>query len=930
MIFLKGLISARKNRGFSLVELLISMVIFTIVMGIIYTYLLQTKTELTRTERELEAAENAQRALNALRDDLYLIGVGIDTDNEQPKILFASPYDFIFCADLDRTLPDKFARFGAYDNDLEEAGVPEPSKFLAVRDLLDKAAAFPGNWSRWDNDVVYGSAQLGAEVVRYSLDYNSDGDIDSFDEEDYITGEYEDLPHNQNPVDFYLNKEWWGMINDPSSASGFRNSHSGIHPVAFNIHGNVQERDAGSNPGLDSLGEYLYPRASGTGEFPPVLFTYWGHFFDTETDHNNPGDEDWEGEPLDLWGDWGDSNSGPPGVLWTITPGAEEGNGALSSSEVETLLRGNSGANIHVHLDYIPSAGQAEADPADDTYHDYNGNGIEGENRLDQFIRRIGITIVTEAGSPDPDRPNTARSDFSDPANPKPYLFRDYEVSIEINPKNLVYKGSPQIRVTPVTPSPIPSSTPVGPPTPTPAFGTTYTPIPEDTPVGPPTETPTVNPTFAYNRDEILIGSYRTICAVGIPGDESTGPNICDRAVFKPYWIPIFGDELPLVVDMEAVDFCSVNPSYPDEWNDVVYATDSNRTFNLFYMNHLPHYGIDGFRNKDYFRVGNEFDRITAIAVGNIGSFGPGFSRRPEVVVAYVSPAGHSSLSIVYLDEPCGGFFESSCVPFVIPDTEVVDLVLDDFDGDGVDELVVLTNAQALTGPPQLLYFNDLGNCNAGWNLQFQEPELFPFPEIPAQVDSGFILSPEGTNPDLIVVSRTGNLRVIPNSVAGVFLPPYNPAVTALPPFNAVDFQSVTGFDVYKSANSALLHPQIAVLGRNVAYNHLASYGFPDSPTEYNMEYQANCSGSIYPTPLPTETPLAIFPLAMEYFEFERIGPNLPVLAIGAIPDISTRELILIMDPCGGALMDICRIDLSETGLIFGNITCITSTRKVQ
>ena len=116
MIFLNRLNSAKRGRGFSLVELLISMVIFTIVMGIIYTYLLKTKTGVSRTERELEAAENAQRALDVLRKDLYMVGVGIDTDHNQPKVILAGPYDLIFCADLDRNLPDKFARYGAFNN----------------------------------------------------------------------------------------------------------------------------------------------------------------------------------------------------------------------------------------------------------------------------------------------------------------------------------------------------------------------------------------------------------------------------------------------------------------------------------------------------------------------------------------------------------------------------------------------------------------------------------------------------------------------------------------------------------------------------------------------------------------------------------------------------------------------------------------------
>jgi len=94
--------SRRTQKGFSLIEMLISVLIFTIIMGIIYTYLLRTKKQVSSSEQELEAADNAQAAMQTLREDLYLMGLGRDTENDQPRILKCSPYDIIFVADLDR------------------------------------------------------------------------------------------------------------------------------------------------------------------------------------------------------------------------------------------------------------------------------------------------------------------------------------------------------------------------------------------------------------------------------------------------------------------------------------------------------------------------------------------------------------------------------------------------------------------------------------------------------------------------------------------------------------------------------------------------------------------------------------------------------------------------------------------------------------
>ncbi len=927
-------------RGFSLIEMLISMVIFTIVMGIIYSYLLTSKNEISRSETDLDIAKNAEMALRTLREDLYQIGYGRDVDNDQPRILRATPYDLVFCADLDRDIQDTSKRYGSYSNEL---GIPSSSTsdFTAIRPLVAFAHSAP-YWG-WDRAVEYGSRQLGAEIVRYSLDYNNDGIIDyQNDSEDAITGPDPELTHNQNKADFYLNKEWWGCIYD-SESRGYRNAYAGVHPVAYNIRGNLYNPNYAYSD--TERADYIYPN----NEWPMVLFTYWGHFINTETPNDDPTDEEWDGEPLDLWGDWGGQM--PPNSLdpHPVNIGnSVRGDGKLDSVELKFMFTHINGIFSRVTMLQIPSGGIGEI-PTDPNTRDWNGNGILGENRLDQFIRRIGVTVIAEAGSPDPQNPNLKRSNMQNANNPQIYPFRDYEVSIEINPQNLVYSGSPQLRFTPSTSTPVPST-----PTPVPPTATTVPGEPTSTPEDSPTPTPTVSggdatptpPSSAFDPedDEIILGSTGSIVAVGLPRDGSRSDgSLCD----VNFWEYPLANSTDIVIAMEGANLCD-NPIISDKWNDLVYATNNNIGPNLHYMQHLSRRGIDGFEAKSSIRVPSvPMHRITAIAVGDVGHIsGLGLPETPEIIVAYRSTlGGRSYITVVTLDQLCGNLIEATCPPFELSNIwgrSFIDLEVADTDGDGVGEILAITDS-GLSTTPQVYVFNyrDAYNDRCEWDVVLEASGLFGLAERPAKVAAGYILSSPPNPPDVIVASEMGNLRIFRNRYPYTgFFSPYNPSHSGWQP---TIFTSLRDLEVYIPTEPGNpVSSRIAVFGQGMRDCLLMNYGFMIDPTENNMTRFDQCSGPIYPTPNPVQTPgvptatptpatsIQIRPIDMEYFTIDRSG-EMPVFALAITKNTVDRELVLITNPCQTTelLEECCIIPLDST-ILRNQVNCITSTKNRQ
>ncbi len=903
--------SENRRAGFSLVEMLISMVVFSIVMGIIYSFLLQTKKDLSEAEVELDLTDNAQSAINALRKDLYQIGVGRDNDKEQPQILRAGMYDLIFVADLDREVRNADKRYGSPIPGGMTFSLGDP--FYPLYYLYNSAIPESMNFTGWDRMANYGFQNLGAEIVRYSLDSNGDNVVAAGDLEDNIDVE-DGREHTMNPNDFWLFKEWWGCVK---TGSTFENQHSGRHPVAFNIRGLYYNPSGNVMPTTNS--RFAYENA----EYPKVLFTYWGHFWNSVTDHDDPSDPEWPGEPLDLWGDLG--NQTLIQLDQPTAPGVDGArNGVLDKNEIDEMNRNQFKSQINLmYLFYVTGrAGESETG-------DENGNGIPGENRIDQFIRRVGVNVVVEADSPNFKSPNLERSDVSIPT-PRYYYYKDYEVSIQINPKNLIYSGSPVVDMNQMTPTPLPpTATPI-PPTNTPDPS-----IPTNTPTNSPTPDPMATPTatpdaFSFDEDdgEVVMGGFNYIYGMSVSRTASQISDVCNLTNQSNY-LSLYGYP---VTRVKPANLCDTIGFF-DPWNDVVLVNDAdNGQPNLFYYKHNAATSVNGFSTLRSTSVGyHPTDRITSFATGNIGTFGFSSTEYDEVVVASHRYDGTSMektlLEIFALNAPCGDLIPVTSPPPLIFDSNriIKDMLIADFDGDGLGELVTMSNHVAADGVSQIRYYPDIAGM--GWSHFYE----FPVLDFGTNIQCSKLVAAtvytgldHPIEPDLIVVAENGRFAVLQNLRDGSD----NPFASTIR-FSTIEafdrFNSVTGAVVYDANNmDGAYYPVLAISGNSAIVDNVQLVHYE----MFNMTTATiplvNCSGTIWPflasnlnvkglAYVPVQGALGIdtylvLPVNVAGYDFCVFIKN-PVSAT-----------ISLTDPAVS-----CQLELLS---IVGGINCITSTRN--
>ncbi|MBN1878902.1 prepilin-type N-terminal cleavage/methylation domain-containing protein [bacterium] len=904
-----------RHAGFSLVEMLISMVVFSVVMGIIYSFLLQTKKDLSEAEVELDLTDNAQSAINALRKDLYQIGIGRDTEKTQPQILRAGMFDLIFVADLDREVRSTDKRYGSPDPNLPMSFSPG-SPFLPIYFLFDPGIPELFRFTGWDPSLSYGYNNLGAEVVRYSLDCNGDNVISSLDLEDNIEM---DGAREQtiNPNDFWLFKEWWGCYN---SSGVYINQHSGRHPVAFNIKGMFYKPTGGTPSGTNS--RFIYP----DGSYPKILFTYWGHFWNSITDHDDPGDPDWPGEPLDLWGDFGLQN--PIQINQPITPGVDGSrDGVLDMNEINEMMSNPNKSEINL-LYLAGITGRC----AESLTGDENGNGIPGEYRIDQFIRRIGVTLVVEADSPNPKSPNLERSNMTNPSAPGYYYYKDYEVSIQINPRNLIYSGSPLVDMGQMTPTPIPpTSTPLPPTnTPDPSIPTN---TPTNTHTPDPMATPTATPDqLGFDKDdgEVVIGGLNYIYGLSIDRMAPSVSEICALTNSSTY-LALFGYP---VTQVEPANFCDLPGSF-DPWNDVVMSNNANGGLsNLFYYKHNTESSVNGFSTLHSTSVGYDpSDRITCFATGNIGPFGYVPDEYDEVVVAYHryngAPTEKTLIEVMALNYNCGDLISVSNPPPLSLDTNriIKDMLIADFDGDGIGELVTMTSHFGTEGVSQIRYYPDI--FNQGWSTYHEFPILNFGTNVQCAklvADTVYTGNAKPIEPDLIIVGENGRFAVITNRRSGTVSPnPFNTTIRYSTSDAFDRFSTVTGAVVYDSNNlSSVYEPVMAISGNSDVSDNVQLVHYQMTDIATSTIPLANCSGSIWPTPgeiistkgmsyvpvfgtVNSDTYLVI-PVNVGGIDYATFIKN-PVLSSGPVFDPSVS----------------CQLELYS---VIGGINCITSTRN--
>jgi prepilin-type N-terminal cleavage/methylation domain-containing protein len=178
----------RSSAGFTLVEMLVTLVIFAMVAVTVTLVLMSSAKSKQRTTQRIESEQGARAAVDLMARDIRTAGYGADIDNAptQPAIAYVDSKE-ILLSENQNPYPDTSPASGvvAYN----PAGNPKP---------------FPLNATAWTPPMKY---TTGAELIRYTLDVNNDGVVNA---NDVASAEGADAAATPNPNDYVLVRQVYG------------------------------------------------------------------------------------------------------------------------------------------------------------------------------------------------------------------------------------------------------------------------------------------------------------------------------------------------------------------------------------------------------------------------------------------------------------------------------------------------------------------------------------------------------------------------------------------------------------------------------------------------------------------------------------------------------------------------------------------------
>lgn len=183
--------SRPSRAGFTLIELMITLVLLAVVVAVIATVLIGSQRSKAVTEGRLEAQQNARLIASILANDIRSAGYQIDetTSPAQTAFAYVDSVEIILNANL-MPLPEVDTLLTPYaPQALDPLGSPIPP-------ALDGAPYGP--------TVKY---TTGAESIRYTLDLNDDGEIDADDQAHALAAE---ARRTANPNDFVMARVIYG------------------------------------------------------------------------------------------------------------------------------------------------------------------------------------------------------------------------------------------------------------------------------------------------------------------------------------------------------------------------------------------------------------------------------------------------------------------------------------------------------------------------------------------------------------------------------------------------------------------------------------------------------------------------------------------------------------------------------------------------
>ncbi len=187
-----------RSRGFTLVELMITVTVLAVVMGVIMAVMTMTSRSKVATANAIESTQAARVGLEMMARDLRSAGYGADRSypgTPQPAVAYIDSMQVLLCADFSGgfSAPRDTTAYNP-------AGNPKP---------------YPLNGTSWTPTAKYRS---GAEIIRWTLDVNNDGVVDANDVSDPNGNDAQRTP---NPNDYTLVRQVYGdSLNDVAGDNG--------------------------------------------------------------------------------------------------------------------------------------------------------------------------------------------------------------------------------------------------------------------------------------------------------------------------------------------------------------------------------------------------------------------------------------------------------------------------------------------------------------------------------------------------------------------------------------------------------------------------------------------------------------------------------------------------------------------------------------
>ena len=192
--------SGRRNQGFTLVELMITLIVLSLVVLGLTMILYATANNKISVGNRLEATQQARVAMQMMAHDIRSAGYNADevTDpvNPQPSVAYVDSLQILINSDLSGPVDTL-----SYDPN----GNPKPK---------------PLQGTPWSPALKY---RTGAELTRWTLDVNNDGVVDASDQ---TAVDGADAARTPNPNDYVLVRQVYGdSLNNVAGDNGGATEH---------------------------------------------------------------------------------------------------------------------------------------------------------------------------------------------------------------------------------------------------------------------------------------------------------------------------------------------------------------------------------------------------------------------------------------------------------------------------------------------------------------------------------------------------------------------------------------------------------------------------------------------------------------------------------------------------------------------------------